>query len=386
MRRIGVIGFVIACFLFPGFAPAGSPPELIRTFLQRGMEKGLHLDEKGAVAELMKAVEQDRENPMGYACLAMAYFFFYETAFETKEKKLKEALFLRTVEEAQARAEKRIEKNPQDVEAYFSLAIVRMVKNRWELMRKNYFRALREAQNVWDYLEKVRELDPENYDVYYPMGIFHYHLAQVSGVARWITTWFVAAGDREKGLKEFELAAEKGYLLKDLARSSLVSAYSGYEKQPARALPFARRLREKYPENYNFSFVLANILSDLGQPEEALSIAREIADGIKSGIPPYRAELWPRHSLLLGKIALDQGEYDKATEYCNQVLKDQAPYNARIRAYALLRLGMIQDARQDRKGAEEYYQRALDLEGAEGTAQRMARDYLATPYKPPHRK
>ncbi len=386
MGRIGVIVFIIVCFCFSGFAPAGSPPELIKIFLQRGVEKGLHLDEKGAVAELMKAVEQDRENPMGYACLAMAYFFFYETAFETKEKKMKEALFLRTVEEAQARAEKRIEKNPQDAEAYFSLAIVRMVKNRWELMRKNYFRALREAQNVWDYLEKVKELDPENYDVYYPMGIFHYHLAQVSGVARWITTWFVTAGDREKGLKEFELAAEKGYLLKDLARSSLVSAYSGYEKQPARALPFARRLREKYPENYNFAFALANILSDLGQPEEALSIAREIADGIKSGIPPYRAELWPRHSLLLGKIALDQGEYDKATEHFNRALKDQAPYNARIRAYALLRLGMIRDARQDRKGAEEYYQRALDLEGAEGTAQRMARDYLAAPYKPPHRK
>jgi hypothetical protein len=28
----------------------------------------------------------------------------------------------------------------------------------------------------------------------------------------------------------------------------------------------------------------------------------------------------------------------------------------------------------------------LDLEGAEGTAQRMARDYLEAPYRPPRRK
>jgi tetratricopeptide (TPR) repeat protein len=245
---------------------------------------------------------------------------------------------------------------------------------------------LREAQNVWECLERTRELDPANYDVYYPLGVLHYHLAQISGVARWITTLFVTAGDREKGLKEFELASEKGYLLKDLARSNLVSAYSGYEKQPARALPFAKRLKEKYPNNYNFSFALANILSDLGQTEEALSIAQEIANGIKSGIPPYRAELWPRHSQLLGKIALDQGKYDKATEHFNQALKDKAPHNARIRAYSLVRLGMIRDAHQDRKAAEEYYRKVLDLEGAEGVAQKMAREYLETPYTPPPRK
>lgn len=386
MRRIGFIGFFIAFCLFPSFSPAESPPERIKTFLQSGIEKGLHLDEKAAVAELMKAIELDRENPMGYAYLAMAHLFFYETAFEEKEKKMKEAFFLRAVEDAQVRAEKKIEKDPRNGEAFFAAGIAKMARNRYEILLKNYFRAFRQAQNVWDYLEKAKELDPENYDVYYPMGVFHYHLSQLSGVARWITSLFITPGDREKGLKELEWAAEKGLLMRDLAQSNLISAYSVYEKQPARALPFAKRLKEKYPGNYNFSFALANAFSDLGQTEEALSIAQEIANGIKSGIPPYRAELWPRHSQLLGKIALDQGEYDKATEHFNQALKDKAPYNARIRAYSLVRLGMIQDARQDRKAAEEYYRKVLDLEGAEGTAQRMAREYLEAPYTPPPRK
>jgi hypothetical protein len=47
---------------------------------------------------------------------------------------------------------------------------------------------------------------------------------------------------------------------------------------------------------------------------------------------------------------------------------------------------MIQDARKDRKGAEDYYRKALEVEGAEGTAQRLAREYLETPYSPPTRK
>ena len=386
MPRIGFIVIFIAFCLFPSFSPAESPLEQIKAFLQRGMEKGLHLDEKAAMVELEKAIELDRENPMGYAYLAMAYLFFYETAFEEKEKKLKEVFLLRAVEDAQVRAEKKIDKDHQNGEAHFAVAIAKMVRNRYEIILKNYFRAFRQAQNVWEYLEKAKELAPENYDVYYPMGVLHYHLSQLSGATRWITSLFITAGDREKGLKELELAAEKGVLMRDLAQSNLVSAYSGYEKQPARALPFAKRLKEKYPNNYNFSFALANILSDLGRTEEALSIAQEIANGIKSGNPPYRAELWPRHSQLLGKIALDQGEYDKATGHFNQALKDKAPYNARIRAYSLVRLGMIQDARQDRKTAEEYYRKVLDLEGAEGAAQRLAREYLETPYAPPPRK
>jgi tetratricopeptide (TPR) repeat protein len=261
-----------------------------------------------------------------------------------------------------------------------------MVKDRWEMDRKNYFRAFREAQRVWDYLEKIRELDPGNYDVYYPMGILHYYLAQLSGVARGIASVFITSADREKGLKELELAAEKGYFLKDMAQSNLVSIYYLIEKQPERALPLAKQLREKYPRNYNFCFALADTLSRLGRFEEAMAAAREIETGIKSGIPPYRPELWPRYQQLLGKIFLDQGDYEKATEYLKLALKDQAPYNARVRAWALVRLGMIQDARKERKLAEDYYQKALEVEGAEGGAQRAAKEYLETPYSPPTMK
>jgi tetratricopeptide (TPR) repeat protein len=384
--------FLWIIFLLPFWTTFLSPvPELwgkdpargrVEDFIRRGVEKGLNLDSPEAVAELMKAVETDRENPVGYAYLAMAHLFFYETAFGEGEKKKHESSMLRAVEDTQSLAEKQLEKDPKNAEACFSLAISRMVKNRWEILRKNYFRAFREAQGVWDLLERTQQLDPQNFDVYYPMGVLHYHLAQLSGIARWITSLFITSGDRERGLREFEIARERGRLMKDLAASNLVSAYSGYEKQPARALPLAKMLKEKYPDNYNFSFALINILSDLGRFDEAGAVAREIGNEIKAGRPPYRPELWPRYHQSQGKIALDQGEYDKAEEYLRQALKDTAPYNARVRAHALVRLGMIQDARKDRKSAEDYYRKALEVEGAEGTAQRLAREYLEAPYSP----
>ena len=43
---------------------------------------------------------------------------------------------------------------------------------------------------------------------------------------------------------------------------------------------------------------------------------------------------------------------------------------------------MIHDIRGERGKAEEYYSRALEVEGGEGVAQTEAKKYLATPYVP----
>jgi tetratricopeptide (TPR) repeat protein len=365
-----------------GAFPAKAAEDPMKTHLLLGSEKAFNLDEKGAVSELMKAVEIDPQNPKPHAFLAMTYLFFYETSVEAKEKKRNETSLLRAVEAAESRASKRIDKDPKDGEAYFSMALAKMVKNRWEMANKNYFRAFREAQSVWDFLTKAKELDPENYDINYPMGVMHYYLAQLSGVAGWTASVFITSGDREKGLKELELAAEKGSLLKDMAQSTLVSIYNVNEDQPGRALALGQKLSRKYPDNYNYLFGLGDSYSSLGRFEEALSQARQIEKGIKSGAPPYRPELWPRYYHLLGRIYLDEGDYDRAAENLNLALKDTAPYNTRVRAWALVRLGMIHDVRNERKQAEEYYTRALELVGAEGLAQRRAREYLKTPYSP----
>jgi tetratricopeptide (TPR) repeat protein len=85
----------------------------------------------------------------------------------------------------------------------------------------------------------------------------------------------------------------------------------------------------------------------------------------------------------MGRIFFNEGEYAKASEYLEKVLMDKAPYNARVRASALVRLGMIHDALKERKQAEDYYNRALAEKGGEGLAQVEARKYLNNPYVPP---
>ncbi len=388
-KRMTTILFLALC-LSPmisapevGAAAAQLRPNQLHSYLRQGIEKVFNLEPQSAGVYLQKALDLDRDNPMGYAFSALENLFFYEISLDQKEREKYQESMLRYVSEATARGQSRIEKNHNDAQAYFATAMAKIIKVRWAIGQKQYRTVAQETSNIWEYLEKAKKEDPQNYDTYFLMGLLHYHLDHLPPLARFFSSLLIASGDSRKGLQELELAAQKGDLLRELAQSELASVYVNFEKQPARALPIARELRKRFPRNYNFSFALANALSELHQFQEAFSIAREIEKGIQAHTPPFVPQLQPRLDQLMGRIFFNEGEYTKASEYLEKALKDKAPYNARVRAWALVRVGMIHDALKEREQAEEYYNRALAEPGGEGFAQVEARKYLDSPYVPP---
>ena len=386
--QILIYSLFLAFIMVVPFYPAPNAGELsadfqIRPLFKQGIEKIFNMDEKSGTAALIEGIELDRERPSGYAYLAMANLFFLEMSFENKERERRQEDMLRYAAEALAKGEKRVEKDPRDGQAYFAMALAKIARIRWYITQKRFIAMAQETSNVWDYLEKAREEDPQNYDVYFAMGLLHFHLDHLPGFTRFFSTLLLTSGDRKRGLEELALAARKGDMLKDLAKAELVSVYLNFERKPEMALPYSKELKDKYPGNYNFAFGLGNVLADLKRSEEAFALAAEIERRIKSGIPPYRPELGIRHQQLLGRIYFEKGDYARALGYFHKVIEDQARYNARTRAWAFVRLGMIADLRKERKKAEDYYQKALEIEGGEGVAQAAARQYLKTPYAPP---
>jgi tetratricopeptide (TPR) repeat protein len=354
----------------------------IRPFFKQGIESIFNLDEKNGLAALQRGIELDPDRPIGYAYVAMANLFFLETSFGDKEREKRQEEMLRYAAEAISRGEKRIEKDPKDSQAFFAMSLAKFTRVRLLIMQKRYLAMAQETSNIWDYLQKAHEGDPQNYDIYFPMGLLHFHLDHLPGLTRFFSSILITSGDRQKGLEELELAAMKGDMLKDLAKTELVSVYLNFEEKPEKALPFARELKDRYPRNYNFIFSLGNVLADIKNSSEAFTLAAEIEKGIRTGNPPYPPELQVRYLQLMGRIYFGKGDFSKAWEYFQKVIQDQARYNARSRAAAFVRLGMIADIRKDRKNAEDYYQKAIDVEGAEGFAQVTAKKYLNTPYSP----
>jgi tetratricopeptide (TPR) repeat protein len=369
-----------------GIASAQPQPNQFQSYLKLGIKKAFNMEFSNANIYLQKAVELDQENPTGYALLSMINLFAYEMSFDENTRKNNQDSMLRYVDETLVRGEKRIGKNPKDGKAYLAMAMAKMARFNFANHHKQYLSIAREASTIWEYLEKAKENDPQNYDIYYLMGSFRYHIDHLPRLTRFLSSLVVTSGDKQKGLQELELAAQKGDLLKQLALSELSADYLNFEKQPARALPIIRKLKETFPDNYNFSFALANTLSDLGRFDDAFNIAREIEKNIRTGLPPFAPQLQPRYDQLMGRIFLTQGDYVKAEEFLQRALKDTTPYNARVRTWAYLRLGMINDARKERKKAEEYYSKALDVKEGEGTAQIEARKYLKTPCILPAKK
>jgi hypothetical protein len=352
----------------------------IKSYIRQATPLIFNLDEKGGFEWLRKASDLDREDPVPHAFLSAAHLFFYETSFEEKEKRRHQERMLSSAGEALTKGEKTLEKNPRDGEAGLAVAMAKLTKARWYIIQKRYFAMAQETQGIWDYLEKARELQPENYDTYFPMGLLHYHIGHLPGFTRFLSSLFITSGDLQKGLQELEWAAQKGDLLKELAQSELVTAYSYFERAPEKALPLAQELKQRFPRNYNFSFALANVLTELGRNDQAFALAREIDQGIRSGTPPFRPELRPRYHLLLGRIHFNRGEYEPAAENFKMILQDKTPYNIRVRIWAWVRLGMIHDVRKERQQAIEHYEKALEMEGGEGLAQVTAKQYLKSPY------
>lgn len=379
--RILLIGTILLGLAAP-LTAYGFSRNPLYALIKQGVEKGFNLEEKEAVALLNRALEMDRENPFSCASLAFAHLFFFELGFDEKERKAYQETMVAWVNQAVAKAEKRLEKDARDAEAVWAMALAKLTMTRFYMGQRRHIALAREARNIWDHLERVRELDPENHDVFFARGILHYHIDHLPGLTRFLSSLWITSGDREKGLGELKLAADKGYLFKELAQAELASVYMNFERRPDLALPLAQELKGKFPRNYNLLFLLANIHSGLGLFPEAMAILGEIKKGIQSGTPPFRPELWSRYHLAMGKILFDQGDYDRASLFFQQVNQNTARYNARNRAWALVRLGMIHDIRKEREGAEKYYQAALEIEGGEGVGQALAKTYLRTPYTP----
>lgn len=387
--KISTALFLVLCSLFlisviEKEAGATEPqPKQFHSYLRQGIDKAFNLDTASANVYLKKAVELDPENPTGYAYMAVLSLFSYEISFESKDRDTNQEALLSYVKETITKGEKRIENNPHDSQAYFAMALAKISKIQWAIHQKHYLIIAQETSNIWDYLEKAKAGDPQNHDVYFLMGLLHYHLDHLSGITRFLSSAFVTSGNSQKGIQELDLAAQKGDLLKELAQVELSSNYLNFEKQSARALPLVRELNKRFPNNYNFLFAMGNAFSDLHRFEEAFDIARKIENNIQTSIPPFVPQLQPRYNQLMGRILFSQGKYDLSMEYFQNALKDTSFYNARVRVWAFVRLGMINDIRKKRKQAEEYYSKALEVEGGEGAAQIEARNYLNNPYVPP---
>jgi hypothetical protein len=142
------------------------------------------------------------------------------------------------------------QREPQRAESWFYLAGSYAPLVQWRVIRSQRLAAAREGTKIKDALEHALTVDPELYDAYFGIGLYHYYAGVAPAYAR-LLRWLMLlpGGDRVKGLQEMLQAQERGQLLRGEADFQLAQIYLWYENRPRDAVALFQALDARYPAN-----------------------------------------------------------------------------------------------------------------------------------------
>jgi len=136
------------------------------------------------------------------------------------------------------------------------------------IANESLFKAFKYGKRGRNYLQEVVEENPEYYDAYLGLGMFNYYADRLGGFIGFISSILGFSGDRELGLKQIKMAAEKG--TQSFAEANLVlgEIYWNMEQQPEFAYSYFKAFVERYPKNKVMLNVYAQLLVRLNKYEE----------------------------------------------------------------------------------------------------------------------
>jgi predicted Zn-dependent protease len=101
-------------------------------------------------------------------------------------------------------------------------------------------------------------VDPHCYDAHVATGVSKYIIGTMAAPVRWLLRLGGVAGDKQAGIAELQITAERGHYLAPFARILLAIAYVR-EKDKAKALDLLASLRSEFPDNPLFAREIARL-------------------------------------------------------------------------------------------------------------------------------
>jgi len=217
------------------------------------------------------------DDPMGPTCDAAGLLFsefhrlgVLEGQFLLDDKKFENrpqlnpdpavrARFNAAIQKAETVARGRLAKNPRDKDALFALTLTNGLQGDYAaLIEKRNFASLHYTKEATAWGEQTLAADPNCYDAHIASGISKYIIGSMAAPVRWLVRLGGVSGDKQGGIKELKLTAERGHYLAPFANILLAIAYvRDHDKQHAREL--LALLRDQFPANPLFAQEIARL-------------------------------------------------------------------------------------------------------------------------------
>jgi tetratricopeptide (TPR) repeat protein len=281
------------------------------------------------------------------------------------------------IERALQLEEKRLQANPNDVEALYTRGVTRaQFATYTALVERAWFSALRNAVGARRDHERVLELAPNVVEAKLIVGAHNYVVGSLPWGVKVAASMVGLGGSKEKGIQYLkECAAGNGETKVDA--EILLVLFLRREHRYEEALPIARGLIPRYPQDVLLALEEGNLLRAAGRNQEAAAVYRKIWQAGREGrYPNLHYEI---AALSLGDLLRSQKDYSGAASAYDQV--GQAPQpDAEVLQKANLGAGEMYDLLQKRDLALAKYQ-AVVANGASTQPADIARKRMKEAYR-----
>jgi tetratricopeptide (TPR) repeat protein len=361
--------FLFFIFAFNLQAQSDSTQQLII----EGIDFASTLKYEQAIRVFDKLIQREPENPRGYFLKSATYFWIFSTDMhnEAVGDTLKE-LSLQAIEVA----ENRVDKNEDDINALFYLGGSYGTLGRYYGANKSYLKAYWYGQKGKNYLEDVVEIDSTYYDAYLGLGIYHYLADVLPKFVKILSFILGVDGDRDLGIAELNIAAEKGTYTKSEALFFLGAIYAYREREFEKAINIFNKLLEKYPDNCGALIHLGRCYASMGKCELALQMYYKI---LNSGDTAHRMPMTSLHYQMGDVYYKMNNFYSAIGSFTIAVESDTSSKGSKRWTYpwSLYKLGLCYELIGKRNRAVEYYSQ-IDEDDNERTF-KLARKILDEP-------
>jgi len=258
-------------------APPVSAPSQPLHQIEAGFHQMYNLDFDQAHHTFDNWQQQHPQDPIGPASNAAAYLyaefdrlnilhselFVEDGLFKKRSKPIPDANARQAFDDQIAKAEQLADnilaQAPQQTDAMFAKILALGLRADFlSLIEHRDLDALKVVKNSRATAEKLLSIDPSYYDAYLAVGVENYLLSIKPAPVRWLLRMNGAETDRDRGIENLRLTAEKGHYLSPYARLLLaVAALRGNDR--AKAAELLGDLAREFPRNRLYAQELAHL-------------------------------------------------------------------------------------------------------------------------------
>lgn len=217
------------------------------------------------------------------------------------------------------------------------------------------------ASGTYQYLKQSFNHTGSYADFYFFTGLYNYYreaYPEAHPVYKPLALLF-PKGNREKGLKEMQIASKNAIVLKAEAYTFLSGIYISFERNFQQASQYSKALYKLYPRNYSYIAVFIKNLLLAKRYDEAESMIR--LNHNLSNNAFYQSQLLILRGVLQEK---KYKNHKQAQALYAKGIKDIKPFGEfgeEYAAYAYFGLSRISDANGDKHNKKAYRKLAMDL-------------------------